>query len=389
MKTDLKQRARTTPGVDLPTAKIVLSAFGIHAGGGRVLLEALILSIGEKLRWGELDCRFGPTGTASAAIEHASVRFVRRAWIARVCSSIRSSRVADSQDILLSFNSLPPLIRSRARSITFVHAPHFVGADRGIRYAPITRLRIVIEKAWMRVFLRNTDEIWVQTKSMARAFKERYKVANVKVVPLVDKVLADKLAREAIEIKKSNVSAERFSFFYPADAVGHKNHQALLSSWIRLSEESLRPELWLTLTTEELAVLRRDLPDLEEKGVRLVNLGRIEREAVLDKLKKCSALIFPSLAETFGIPLLEARALGVPIVASERSFVRDVCTPVATFDPLTPDSITEAVKRFICGGSDAETEFFDPERFVELVVSRRLVGTSDLVSGTTSTSKGE
>ncbi|MGH8848481.1 MAG: glycosyltransferase, partial [Polaromonas sp.] len=36
-----------------------------------------------------------------------------------------------------------------------------------------------------------------------------------------------------------------------------------------------------------------------------------------------------------------------PILASELDYVRDVCSPVQTFDPASPVSIARAVKRFL------------------------------------------
>lgn len=58
-------------------------------------------------------------------------------------------------------------------------------------------------------------------------------------------------------------------------------------------------------------------------------------------------MIFPLLAETFCLPMLEAKAIGLPIIASGRDFVRDVCTPTETFEPTSPRSIAAAVERFM------------------------------------------
>ena len=58
-------------------------------------------------------------------------------------------------------------------------------------------------------------------------------------------------------------------------------------------------------------------------------------------------MIFPSTSESFGLPLVEAAHLGLPILAPELDYVRDVCSPVQTFDPTSPLSIARAVKRFL------------------------------------------
>jgi glycosyltransferase involved in cell wall biosynthesis len=45
--------------------------------------------------------------------------------------------------------------------------------------------------------------------------------------------------------------------------------------------------------------------------------------------------------------LLEAASCGLPIVAAECDYVRDVVTPVETFDPESAVSIARAVRRFL------------------------------------------
>jgi hypothetical protein len=48
-----------------------------------------------------------------------------------------------------------------------------------------------------------------------------------------------------------------------------------------------------------------------------------------------------------GLPLIEAREAKVDIIAAELDYVRDVVTPVQTFDPNSPISIARSVKRYL------------------------------------------
>jgi glycosyltransferase involved in cell wall biosynthesis len=82
-------------------------------------------------------------------------------------------------------------------------------------------------------------------------------------------------------------------------------------------------------------------------GIDLHNLGAGSHEQVLALVAASRALIYPSLGESFGLPLIEATQLGRPIVAAERDYVRDVCEPTQTFDPESPTSIARAVRRFL------------------------------------------
>ena len=63
--------------------------------------------------------------------------------------------------------------------------------------------------------------------------------------------------------------------------------------------------------------------------------------------KKSAALIFPSKFESFGLPIIEAIQAGLPILAPEVDYVRDLIDPAQTFDPASAISIARSVKRHI------------------------------------------
>ena len=204
-------------------AVVLLSAFGIHAGGGLVLLKALMEGLGGALKIASLDSRFKLN--ASLAFPQARIEYVRRSFIARISALSRLVRLTLPGDTLLCFNSLPPLRKPRGHVIVFVQAPHFVGSHQGVRYTRLTSLRHKIERLWFRWGIQNCDEIWVQTPTMKGLVLKSYPGFLVKIVPLVDSEIATRLAMQDTVIKKKNNDDSRFLFFYPADAVGHKNHE--------------------------------------------------------------------------------------------------------------------------------------------------------------------
>jgi glycosyltransferase involved in cell wall biosynthesis len=327
--------------------RLLLSAFGVHSGGGLVLLKALLPHVNAELRLGLLDRRL--LASSIGLGKNGSFRYVGRSFILRLISLVWLSGRATTGDTLFCFNSLPPLYRCDGRVINYVHAPHFIGAHDGIKYTLRTKIRMFVERLWFRAGIRYCDEIWVQTVTMAEALRSRFSLANVSVVPFVDDELFVRLNQMSKTAPGATTDYSGFSFFYPADGVGHKNHTTLLSAWEILGRGALAPALYLTIGQDEYRVLieatRLNVGSLKS----VVALGKLRRDEVLAKLSECSALIFPSKAETFGLPMLEASALGVPIIASERDFVRDVCVPQHTFDPGSPRSIALAVRRFMDG----------------------------------------
>ena len=59
--------------------------------------------------------------------------------------------------------------------------------------------------------------------------------------------------------------------------------------------------------------------------------------------KKVDYLIFPSLLESLGLPLIEAGLYDLPIICSKKDYVFDVCNPVLTFDPENVEEIKKSL----------------------------------------------
>ena len=141
---------------------------------------------------------------------------------------------------------------------------------------------------------------------------------------------------------------ESFFFLYVASGEPHKNHRKLIDAWCLLADEGLYPSLKLTLDNDNF----KDLCDWITKRTRDYQLS-IENKGILTPgqlkiiYKKASALIYPSKIESLGLPLIEARQAGLPVLASELDYVRDVIDPEQSFDPESAISIARAVKRFI------------------------------------------
>lgn len=333
----------SSDNLDKMGGKILISAFGIHSGGGGVLLKSLLRGSFERFCILTLDSRLKLNESVKI---HGAVKWVPKSMLARFRAINFLSRCCKKNDVLFCFNSLPPIIPVAGRVIVYVHAPHFVNLHVGISYDLISRIRFNIERLWFKIGARYVDEFWVQTESMENGIRKQYPNSNIRIIPFVDDMLADELNEKDLMFPVVNIDDPKF--FYPADGVGHKNHVALLMAWeILVNRYGDRcPLLYLTLDKSVSDSL------FSKAGVLMatpyiINLGILSRNEVIDQLYTSSALIFPSKAETFGLPLLEAMAARKPILASERDFVRDVCDPTETFDPESPKSIARAVERYL------------------------------------------
>ncbi|MEJ7925424.1 glycosyltransferase family 1 protein [Sphingobium sp. AN641] len=70
------------------------------------------------------------------------------------------------------------------------------------------------------------------------------------------------------------------------------------------------------------------------------------RAALLELMARARALLFPSLAEGFGLPVAEAMTLGTPVMTSNLPALREVAGGAALLvDPLDIDAMARAIRR--------------------------------------------
>jgi glycosyltransferase involved in cell wall biosynthesis len=96
---------------------------------------------------------------------------------------------------------------------------------------------------------------------------------------------------------------------------------------------------------------------LDGPGIHLA--GRLSDGELALLLRNARALVFPSLYEGFGLPLVEAQALGCPVIASDRASIPEVAGEGALyFDPMRPQDAVARVneldaderRRLVAGG---------------------------------------
>jgi len=76
--------------------------------------------------------------------------------------------------------------------------------------------------------------------------------------------------------------------------------------------------------------------------------GFISDEKKYQLLRQAQTLIFPSLYEGFGLPILEAQIMGTPVICSDIPAFREVAGAGALFfNPLSPQALAEKIKQLI------------------------------------------
>lgn len=87
--------------------------------------------------------------------------------------------------------------------------------------------------------------------------------------------------------------------------------------------------------------------EIERLGLeeRVHCLGFVDEAHLPDLYSASDLMVFPSLYEGFGIPIIEAMAAGIPVVSSNRASLPEVVGDVGLlFDPLDPEAIVEKIR---------------------------------------------
>jgi len=145
---------------------------------------------------------------------------------------------------------------------------------------------------------------------------------KVRVVPLG----ADDAFFEAVR----PAPAARPYFIYAGNRRPHKNLATLFRAWEALPEEL---EVDLLLTGEENGDFTCGLPRRTRGRLRF--LGDVSVRELASFYRGAAALVYPSLCEGFGLPMLESAVVGTPVIASTQAVpgvLRPVVDLFAPFD---------------------------------------------------------
>jgi glycosyltransferase involved in cell wall biosynthesis len=147
---------------------------------------------------------------------------------------------------------------------------------------------------------------------------------------------------------------ERPVVLSPSAKRPHKNLERLLRALAAIPSER-RPQLvvpgYPTPHERELRELTRQL-GIEDAVVWPSWVAADELE---DLYAAASCLVFPSLYEGFGLPVLEAMARGVPVATSGRASLRELASGAALlFDPEDVDEIRASVERLVSDPAERE-----------------------------------
>lgn len=136
---------------------------------------------------------------------------------------------------------------------------------------------------------------------------------------------------------QKEINLDKLILFYPALNYIHKNHKLL--SEISNSSSKKLPVKELILTIDE-----RDNPNEELNFIKCI--GFCETSKCISYYLKSDALLFLSIKESYGFPLIEAMYFGLPIICPDLPYAIELCGSQAIyFDPNNSTSLISAIEK--------------------------------------------
>lgn len=182
--------------------------------------------------------------------------------------------------------------------------------------------------------VNKSQKIIVPSNFVEHEIVKTFKISREKIV-----VTHEAAEEDYFNIKR--LSAPKPYIIYVGNAYPHKNIHKLIDSLTYLKN------LDLVLVCPRDVFWQRLKDYIEQKGMsnRVTVHGYLETHKLTKLFGRAKAYVFPSLAEGFGIPGLNAMAAGLPLIASDIPVFREIYGNAAYyFDPQDTQDIAAKIK---------------------------------------------
>ena len=312
---------------------LIIDAIYIHESGAKSLLEYFIEQLSKKRNDFKIlfDARF--TSPIINQLSPNQYQFVAASEKHRkkVYQSLDDQTIA-----IFCFANVPPPIPIQKIPV-FIYFHNVLLLSNlfdNNQYSIIGKLVLKVKVTYIQLKNKPSYQWIVQSERIKQAVSNRITVntKNIHVLPFY---------RDAVSIEEKYHHIDKFIFV--ADGVPQKNHTILLQAWEYLYDTyQITPELHLTIPTR-FTELNAAVKLLKLKGIKIINHGVINKADLKLLYEQCGYLIFPSLRESFGLPLIEAVQSGCGVLAADLPYVYDVIQPSAVFNPTDAISIADLV----------------------------------------------
>ena len=255
-------------------------------------------------------------------------------------------------DVVHSLGYIAPFALSGRSVVTVLDMIHYLHPH------DVEPLKRLLWRVLFPLSLRRVDEIVSISRSVKKDIARFFPWAESKITPIplgVNHALFNQApSNKPVPFHTQNTQPFILSV---ASISPHKNIGTLFRAFARI--RATAPDLQLVLVGMKTAASDDMLRLAHTLSIdrHVIFAGRILDRELVTLYQSARALVFPSLYEGFGLPLLEAMACGCPVIASDRSSIPEVVGNAALlFNPENIDQLIELILRVLFS-EDTRSEF--------------------------------
>ena len=256
--------------------------------------------------------------------------------------------------------SVPAVLRRHGASVyhsLYYLMPYGPGVPTVVTIYDLIPLRLphhvpaatrILFRVFVQMALRTASHVVVISEATRRDLLARYRLPSesVTVIPLAVEPAFRPQPREAVRALCARLNLPDRYVLYVGSNKPHKNLVRLVEAWARMQPRSF-PLVIAGYWSEAYPEVKRRIEGLGLGGaVRLV--GPMREEDLPALYSGALLFTFPSEYEGFGLPVLEAMACGVPVVAARVSSLPEVAGDAALFvDPRDLDALAQRMDELL------------------------------------------
>lgn len=308
--------------------KKYIYSVGMHKEGGLNVLNKFIFDNNDNIYY-FLDERL------KNRYDIKNSKYISKFLIIRLIHIIFLSFKLKKDDHLIFLNGLPPIFKFKCNvSVIFQNANLFR------EFYKISFVKWLFSKDFLRFLFfyfgkKNVNSWYVFSPTAHKMLNKHIKkYINIKIIDIYN---------DYKNIEPLNLNEVEYDFIYPASFMEHKNHKMLINTLILLSKKKIFPKVLFTL--DPIDQKKMNFENLRSKhGLKLYNYYETDQKKFLQIYKKCRSLLYISLNETIGLPIIEANKYGLIIIAPELEYSKQFVNPDVTFNIDSENELSSIIE---------------------------------------------
>jgi glycosyltransferase involved in cell wall biosynthesis len=333
--------------------KVLINGVSAKSAGGQSILTNLLSSISNKSSNNYYIVivppnmnyeKFGNENIWIITYDDSRISFFRQAYF----YFFFVKRIVKTYKVSLIFNTADIIIPVKTKQLFLFDWSYAVYPESSV-WKKMGLLEFLHRKVKLYVFkmyISFPETIYAQTNSIKIRLNNLYNLDNTSIMP-------NAVSVENIKggtFRDFQLPLGKFNFLCLCKYYVHKNLEILVPVAKLIKAQSLPFQIVVTIEKDQNRKAKNLLNIIEKEKLNdiIINVGSVDMQHVPSLYRQSSALLLPTLLESFSGTYVEAMFHRKPIFTSNLDFAQDVCGEYAVyFEPLDPSSIIEAMKNIL------------------------------------------